>query len=96
MHVLAVTIDTAHQLAQLYLTNGDTAGARWAIDQAWTADPHRIDDPPWIDLIEAELADGNRQAMQQRRDELVAFRGLEVPEDLPPQTYRAIEEVFGR
>ena len=92
----AVTVDTAHQLAQLYLTDGDTAGARWAIDQAWTADPDRIDDPPWVDLIEAELVDGNRQAVEQRRDELVAFRGLEVPEDLPPQTYQAIEELFRR
>jgi hypothetical protein len=27
MHVLAITIDTAHQLAQLYLTDGDTSGA---------------------------------------------------------------------
>jgi hypothetical protein len=96
MHILAVTVDTAHQLAQLYLADGDTASARWAIDQAWIADPDRIDDPPWIDLIEAELVDGNRQAMQQRRDELVAFRGLEVPEDLPPQTYQAIEELIRR
>jgi hypothetical protein len=34
--------------------------------------------------------------MQQRRDELVAFRGLECPEDLPPQTYQAIEELIRR
>jgi hypothetical protein len=33
---------------------------RCAIDQAWTADPDSIDDPPWVDLIEAELVDGNR------------------------------------
>jgi hypothetical protein len=96
MHVLAVTVDTAHQLARHYLDAGDTAGARWAIQQAWTADPDRIDDPPWIDLIEAEQIDGNRAAMHQLRDELVAVRGLEVPEDLPPETYRTIEDHFRR
>ena len=96
MHVLAVTIDTAHQLARHYLDAGDTAGARWAIDQAWTADPDRIDDPAWVDLIEAEQIDGNRAAMHQLRDELVAQRGLEVPEDLPPETYRTIEALFRR
>jgi hypothetical protein len=95
MHTLAVVIDTAHQLAQHYLATGDTAGARWAIDQAWIADPDRIDDPPWIDLIEAEQIDGNRAAMHQLRDELVALRGLEVPEELPPDTYRAIEALTG-
>jgi len=34
--------------------------------------------------------------MQQLRDELVAFRGGEVPEDLAPQTFKAIEDIFRR
>ena len=94
--MLAVTIDTAHRLAQLRLSDGDTVGGRWAIDQAWTADPERIDDLPWIDLIDAEQIDGNRAAMHHLRDELVAFRGGEVPEDLAPQTFKAIEDIFRR
>ena len=96
MHVLAVTVDAAHQLAQHYLKAGDTAGARWAVQQAWTADPDHIDDAPWVDLIEADQIDGNRAAMHQLRDDLVAFRGYEVPEDLPPATFQAIEDLFRR
>jgi hypothetical protein len=81
-HVLAAIIDTAHHLAQLYLDQGDTTGARWAVGQAWTADPDRIDDQPWLDLMHAEHIDGNRAELHQLADQLRQARDAEILEDL--------------
>jgi hypothetical protein len=92
-HLLAAITDTAHHLADLYLEHGDTAGARWAVQQAWTADPDRVDDQPWIDLMRAQQIDGNRAELRQVRDELVSVRGYEVPEELTPATFQAINEL---
>jgi hypothetical protein len=38
-HVLATIIDTAHHLAKIRLDQGDTAGARWAVQQAGSPTP---------------------------------------------------------
>jgi hypothetical protein len=93
-HVLAAIIDAAHHLAELHLDQGDTAGARWAVQQAWTADPDRIDDQPWVDLMRAEQIDGNRAELRQLRDQLVNVRGYEVPEELMPETFEAIDKLI--
>ena len=58
-HVSSAIVDTAHQLAELYLDAGDTAGARWAVQRAWLTDPHRGDDEPWHDLMRAASAEGH-------------------------------------
>jgi hypothetical protein len=93
-HVVATIVDAAHHLAQHHLDQGDTAGARWAVNQAWTADPDRIDDQPWLDLMRAEQTDGNRAELRQLRDQLVVARGGEVPEDLPPTTFQVVDQLI--
>ena len=90
-HILAVIVDTAHHLAQFYLEAGDTAGARWAVHQAWIADPDRGHDEPWLDLMHAEQIDGNRAELRQLREQLLHARDAEVPEDLAPATFREVD-----
>ena len=90
-HILAVIVDTAHHLAQLYLEAGDTAGARWAVHQSWIADPDRGHDEPWLDLMHAEHIDGNRAELRQLGEQLLRARDAEVPEDLAPATFREMD-----
>jgi hypothetical protein len=87
-HIVAAVVDTAHQLAQLYLEAGDTAGARWAVQRAWLADPYRGDDELWHDIMHAEHLDGHTAELRQLLGELIQAREAEVPEDLQPATYR--------
>ncbi|MEU1813026.1 hypothetical protein [Micromonospora aurantiaca (nom. illeg.)] len=86
-HLTSGVVDTAHQLAELYLDAGDTAGARWAIGQAWLADPHRGDDGPWRDLMRAAQMDGRTAEVRNLLSELMCAREAEVPEDLSKETY---------
>jgi len=92
-HVVAGIIDAAHRLAELHFDHEDSAGVRWAVQQAWTADPDRIDDQPWLDLMAAERLDGNRASLQQLVDQLVRARGYDVPEELAPATFQAIDKL---
>ncbi|MDT5024859.1 MAG: hypothetical protein QOE61_1285 [Micromonosporaceae bacterium] len=93
-HVVAAVIDVAHELAQHYLDEGDTTGARWAVAQAWAADPDRGYDEPWVDRMRAERHDGNRAELEQLHEQLLHARGAEVPEELAPATYRAIQALL--
>jgi hypothetical protein len=86
-HIASAVVDTAHQLAELYLDAGDTIGARWAVHCAWQADPTRGDDHPWQDLMRAVHADG-------RTAELRNLLGAEVFEDLPPDTYALVQSLL--
>ncbi|MEU7802754.1 LysM peptidoglycan-binding domain-containing protein [Micromonospora arborensis] len=86
-HLVSGIVDTAHQLAELYLEAGDTTGARWAIGQAWLADLHRGDDGPWRDLMRAAQMDGHAAEVRNLLAELMRSREAEVPEDLSRETY---------
>jgi hypothetical protein len=89
-HLVAAVVDTAHRLAELCLAVGDPEGARWAVRQAWLADPERGYDQPWQDLLRAEHADGRTDRLRAVLAELMAARDAEAPEDLSPDTYRLI------
>lgn len=86
-HLVSGIVDTAHELADLYLRAGDTAAARWAVQQAWRADPYRGDDILWRDIMLAEHADGHRSQLRQLLGELMQARDAEVPEDLAKETF---------
>lgn len=89
-HLVATIIDTAHQLAERRLAQGDLAGVRWAVQQAWLADPGRSYDLPWQDLLRAEHADGRTDELRSVLAALMEARDAETPEDLAPETYRLI------
>ena len=89
-HLVAAVVDTAHQLAEQCLAAGDPAGARWAVQQAWRADPDRSYDQPWQDLLRAEHADGRSGQLRALLAELMEAREAESPEDLAPETYRLV------
>jgi hypothetical protein len=89
-HLVAAIVDTGHLLAERCLAAGDPAGARWAVQQVWLADPARSYDQPWQDLLRAEHADGQTGAMRAVLAELMEVRDAEAPEDLSPDTYRLI------
>jgi hypothetical protein len=89
-NLASAIVDTAHQLAVLALDAGDTVMARWAIERAWTADPNRLDDHPWIDAMRIARTDGRTAELRTLLDDLIRARDAEVPEDLPADTYTAI------
>ncbi|BCJ58207.1 hypothetical protein Jiend_16290 [Micromonospora endophytica] len=71
----------------MYLDASDTTNARWAVQQAWAADPHRGDDGPWHDLMRAAYIEGHSAELRNLLGELMSAREAEVPEDLAPDTY---------
>jgi hypothetical protein len=93
-HITAAIIDTAHELAQLYLADGDATGARWAVQQAWLADPDRNYDQPWHDLLAAQAADGHGAELAATVRELMRAREAEVEEDLDPATFTLLREIL--
>ena len=80
-------------MAQLALDAGDLVLARWAVERAWLADPDWLDDHPWLDLMRVNARAGNTSELRALIDELVVSRGVEVPEDLSPATYREINNL---
>ncbi|MFD6757360.1 LysM peptidoglycan-binding domain-containing protein [Micromonospora gifhornensis] len=86
-HITSAIVDTAHLLATMYLDTSDTTNARWAVQQAWAADPHRGDDGPWHDLMRAAYIEGHSAELRNLLGELMNSRDAEVPEDLAPTTY---------
>ncbi|MEU3455351.1 LysM peptidoglycan-binding domain-containing protein [Micromonospora sp. NPDC006766] len=93
-HIMSAVVDTAHDLAELYLDAGDTTGARWAVQQAWLADPDRADDGPWRDIMRAAHAEGHAAELRNLLGELMRAREAEVPEDLTPTTYALLRELL--
>jgi hypothetical protein len=93
-HLVSAIVDTAHELAELYLDAGDTTSARWAVHQAWLADPYRGDDELWRDLMRAEHTDGHSSELKQLLGELIHAREAEVPEDLAKNTYAWLRELL--
>jgi LysM domain len=91
--VPAIT-DVAHRLAQHHLAHGDTAAVRWAVNQAWLADPYRGTDELWLDLMRAEKADQHGAVLHNLLDELLKARDVDVPEELPHPTYQALRELL--
>ncbi|GGM51691.1 peptidoglycan-binding protein [Dactylosporangium sucinum] len=94
-NLASAVVDTAHRLVDLCLDAGDGAGARWAVERAWLADPARLDDHPWIDAMRVARADGRSAELRALLDGLVRTREVEVPEDLSPDTYAAINDLIG-
>ena len=93
-HLAAAVVDTAHRLVELCLDGGDISGARWAVDQAWLADPERASDIAWRDLLRVAAAEGNSAELDQLLGELMNARDAEVPEDLDRETYRLLYDLM--
>src|SRR5437762_4976196 len=93
-HIVSAIADTAHELAELYLDAGDTTSTRWAVRQAWRADPYRGDDELWRDLMRAEYIDGHTAELRQLLGELIQARDAEVPEDLSKETYAWLRSIM--
>ncbi|WP_444951016.1 LysM peptidoglycan-binding domain-containing protein [Micromonospora ureilytica] len=93
-HITSAVVDTAHELAELYLDAGDTTDARWAVQRAWLADPERGDDGPWHDIMRAAHAEGHTAELRNLLGELMRTREAEVPEDLTPVTYALLRELL--
>lgn len=73
---------------------GDTANARWAVQQAWLADPDRNYDQPWRTVIACHAADGHLAELDATVQELLRIREAEVEEDLDPETYALLRDVL--
>jgi nucleoid-associated protein YgaU len=89
-HLASAVVDTAHRLVELCLDGGDIAGARWAVEQAWLADPDRASDIAWRDLLRVAGAEGNTAELDQLLGDLMRAREAEIPEDLDKDTYRLL------
>ncbi|WP_432976862.1 LysM peptidoglycan-binding domain-containing protein [Dactylosporangium sp. CA-233914] len=93
-HLAAAVVDTSHRLVELSLDGGDIPGARWAVEQAWLADPERANDIAWRDLLRVAAAEGNAAELDHLLEELMTARDAEVPEDLDKETYRLLCDVM--
>src|SRR5690606_15639809 len=93
-HIIAAIIDTAHQLAEIYLDDGDLDGVMWAVGQAWKADPHKSYDQPWRDYLRALHRRGHGAQLRTAFGELMRARDAEVPEELDPDTYKVALDVL--
>ncbi len=93
-HIVSAIVDTAHELARLYLDADDTINARWAVHRAWLADPYRGDDELWHDIMRAEYVDGHAAELRHLLAELMRARDAEVPEDLQPATYEMLRALL--
>ncbi|GIF74190.1 LysM peptidoglycan-binding domain-containing protein [Asanoa siamensis] len=93
-HLTSGVVDTAHRLVDLCLDGGDITGARWAVDQAWLADPDRTSDITWRDLLRVANAERNIAELEQILGDLIRVREAEVPEDLDKDTYQLLCELM--
>jgi hypothetical protein len=92
--IIAAVAGVAHRFAQHHLTQGEPDMARWAIGQAWLADPQRGFDELWHDRMRAEHQAGEMIALQHLVKEYLAANEAEVPEDLPTPIYNRIRELL--
>lgn len=95
--IVAGVVDTAHQLVDLCLATGsarDLETARWAVRQAWLADPRRGDDHPWRDLMMIAHAEGRPDQVRVIVADLLRWRDAEHPDDLAPETRDLISSLL--
>jgi hypothetical protein len=93
-HLVAAIVDTAHELVELCLADDDVAGARWALERAWLADPERHEDQPWRDAMRIAHADGRDSELKALIQNLLTQRDVDVPEELDPETYRLVQRLM--
>jgi hypothetical protein len=86
--------DVAHHVAEHYLSVGDTAAARWAIDQAWLADPDRGFGDLWLDRMDVEHRAGRTAALKHIVDGYLEHCEVEVLEELPTPIYNRIRALL--
>jgi hypothetical protein len=84
--VVAGILDAAHDLVDRCLEVDDVDTARWAVEQAWLADPARCDDHPWRDLLRISRAAGDREQVREVVTELLRWRDADHPDELSPAT----------
>jgi hypothetical protein len=89
-------IDTAHELINLALAEEDLELARQTAETAKVVDPDRTHDRPFLDLMRIAHAEGNLAEMRDHAELLLAERGFEVGEDLPPESFAVFDELFPR
>lgn len=92
--VPAFIIDTAHELVDLALDGDDLPLARSAAETARLVDPDLTFDRPFTDLMRVAHAEGNLAEMREQADLLLAERGFEVGEDLPPESFAVFDALF--
>src|SRR5690606_34974006 len=94
--LLAGVVDTAHQLVDLCLQTGDLETARWAVKQAWLADPHRSDDHPWRALLRIAQAEGDSERAKTVIRALSRWRDAGHPDELAPVTRDLIRALLAQ
>ncbi|MEU1813195.1 LysM peptidoglycan-binding domain-containing protein [Micromonospora aurantiaca (nom. illeg.)] len=107
-NMTAAVVDTAHQMVDLRLAELDRAGvgpdrirsvlddARWAVEQAWLADPHRAEDQPWRDALRIAHAGGRDAELKALIHDLMRHRDADIAEDLDPDTYQLVLQLLPR
>jgi hypothetical protein len=93
--ILAGVTDTVHDLVALCLASGDLDTARWAVQQAWLADPHRTDDQPWRDLMSIANTGVGPQPVRAVVAELLRWRDADHIDELVSATRTHITTLLG-
>lgn len=87
-------IDTAHDLVELALADGDHEQAHWAVRVALLVDRDRTSERPLVDQMRVLHADGRTAEAERVANQLLELTEVDVPEDLQPDTSRAINTLF--
>lgn len=87
-------VDAAHELVDIALAQGDTVLARTAAEIARSVDIDVVFDRPLIDLMRIAHAEDSQSEMERYAAVLLDARGLEVPEDLEPETFAVLNELL--
>ena len=87
-------IDTAHDLVELALTEHDHTLAHQAVQVALLIDRDRTSERPLVDQMRVLHAQGNLAEAERAAAQLLTLTEVDVPEELQPDTFRAVNELF--
>ncbi|MEV0650113.1 LysM peptidoglycan-binding domain-containing protein [Phytomonospora sp. NPDC050363] len=91
--ITAAIVDAAHDYVELLLETGDLEAARWALTQAWIADPARDHSITWRDAMRVAAAADNRGELRGLVEQMMEIRAVDVPEELDEETFRLLCEL---
>jgi hypothetical protein len=94
LQIPGFVVDTAHELVDLALAAGDTAFGRWAAETARSVDVDVAFDRPLTDLMRIAHAENNPSEMERYAAILLDAREFDVPEELPPDTFKVLNELL--
>ncbi len=94
LQIPGFVVDTAHELVEIALADGDTARARLVAEKARSIDVDVVYDRPLTDLMRIAHAEDNHAELEFYAAALLDARGFEVPEELAPDSFTVLNDLL--